>query len=118
MSDDNDLCHCGLPLEDHRLGGAAEHNFTPRCEMPGPVSDSYDGPDDDTVVIINGRHHKLSGTHASYNRIMSLAGYYGGIISISWHIIGQQNSGGILSPGGKVALVPGLTFTAMPTGNA
>lgn len=27
-----DVCHCGLPLEDHRLGGAAEHNFISKGE--------------------------------------------------------------------------------------
>jgi predicted RNA-binding Zn-ribbon protein involved in translation (DUF1610 family) len=25
-----DVCHCGLPEEDHRHGGAAEHNFIPK----------------------------------------------------------------------------------------
>ena len=28
--DGGDVCHCGLPVEDHKLGGAAEHNFVPK----------------------------------------------------------------------------------------
>lgn len=76
-----------------------------------------DSKPDETVVMINGLHHKLTGSRVGYNRICSLAGY-SGIITITWHIIGDRRSGGILSPGGKVDLVPGLTFTALPTGNA
>jgi hypothetical protein len=30
VPDGPEICHCGLPAEDHKLGGAAEHNFTPK----------------------------------------------------------------------------------------
>lgn len=29
----SEVCHCGLPEEDHRHGGAAEHNFKPKSEV-------------------------------------------------------------------------------------
>jgi hypothetical protein len=28
---EDDTCHCGLGPEDHKLGGAAEHNYVPRA---------------------------------------------------------------------------------------
>ena len=30
--DTDEVCHCGLPIEDHKLGGAAEHDYVPKSE--------------------------------------------------------------------------------------
>ena len=69
-------------------------------------------------IVINGNLTASFGWQVTYDQISALAGYADRVISITWAVRGVPGRDGILSPGSRIDLVPGMYFTAIPTGNA